>query len=75
MIKREEFDQRKEAAELARQARLNKKPKKLVSAGKNVEAYPFLQVSSRHTLPSIFSSHGGFTAVVAAMLLAGCCIQ
>jgi hypothetical protein len=50
VIKREEFDQRKEAAELARQARLNKKPKKLVSAGKNVEAYPFLQVSSR--LPS-----------------------
>jgi hypothetical protein len=44
VIKREEFDQRKEAAELARQARLNKKPKKLVSAGKNVETFPFLQV-------------------------------
>ncbi|CAD7696110.1 unnamed protein product, partial [Ostreobium quekettii] len=42
-IKREEFDQRKEAAEAARQARLNKKPKKLASQGKDVEDMPLLQ--------------------------------
>lgn len=44
VIQREEFEQRKEAAEQARQARLNKKPKKLASQGKNVEDYPLLQV-------------------------------
>jgi hypothetical protein len=44
VIKREEFEQRKEAAEQARQARLNKKPKKLASQGKSVEDYPLLQV-------------------------------
>lgn len=43
VIKREEFEQRKEAAEQARQARLNKKPKKLASQGKSVEDYPLLQ--------------------------------
>lgn len=43
VIKREEFEQRKEAAEQARQARLNKKPKKLASQGKNVEDQPLLQ--------------------------------
>mmetsp|Transcript_26475 Transcript_26475/g.57763 ORF Transcript_26475/g.57763 Transcript_26475/m.57763 type:complete len:239 (+) Transcript_26475:157-873(+) len=43
VIKREEFEQRKEAAEQARQARLNKKPKKLASQGKNVEDCPLLQ--------------------------------
>lgn len=43
VIKREEFEQRKEAAETARQARLNKKPKRLASQGKNVEDYPLLQ--------------------------------
>lgn len=43
VIKREEFEQRKEAAEQARQARLNKKPKKLASQGKNVEEQPLLQ--------------------------------
>ncbi|GMH32750.1 hypothetical protein BSKO_00584 [Bryopsis sp. KO-2023] len=42
-IKREEFDQRKEASEQARQARLNKKPKKLASHGKSVEDLPLLQ--------------------------------
>lgn len=44
MIKREEFEQRKEAADQARQARLNKKPKKLASQGKQVEEFPLLQV-------------------------------
>eukprot|EP00798_Chlamydomonas_sp_ICE-L_P021954 gene21954-29002_t len=43
VIKREEFERRKEAAEAARQARLNKKPKKLASQGKNVEEFPLLQ--------------------------------
>lgn len=45
VIKREEFEQRKEAADQARQARLNKKPKKLASQGKQVEEFPLLQVS------------------------------
>ncbi len=44
VIKREEFEQRKEAAETARQARLNKKPKRLASQGKCVEEFPLLQV-------------------------------
>ncbi|KAG2484112.1 hypothetical protein HYH03_017063 [Edaphochlamys debaryana] len=35
VIRREEFEQRKEASEQARQARLNKKPKKLASQGKH----------------------------------------
>uniref|UniRef100_A0A7S3VPZ8 Cilia- and flagella-associated protein 299 n=1 Tax=Dunaliella tertiolecta TaxID=3047 RepID=A0A7S3VPZ8_DUNTE len=43
VIRRDEFEQRKEAAEQARQARLNKKPKKLASQGKNVEEFPLLQ--------------------------------
>ncbi|EFJ44055.1 hypothetical protein VOLCADRAFT_82997 [Volvox carteri f. nagariensis] len=43
VIRREEFEQRKEASEQARQARLNKKPKKLASQGKHVEEYPLLQ--------------------------------
>jgi hypothetical protein len=44
VVKREEFEQRKEAAETARQARLNKKPKRLASQGKSVEEFPLLQV-------------------------------
>jgi hypothetical protein len=44
VIKREEFETRKETAEGARQARLNKKPKKLASQGKDVEQFPLLQV-------------------------------
>eukprot|EP00197_Chlamydomonas_leiostraca_P012286 CAMPEP_0202869638 /NCGR_PEP_ID=MMETSP1391-20130828/12562_1 /ASSEMBLY_ACC=CAM_ASM_000867 /TAXON_ID=1034604 /ORGANISM="Chlamydomonas leiostraca, Strain SAG 11-49" /LENGTH=227 /DNA_ID=CAMNT_0049549975 /DNA_START=164 /DNA_END=844 /DNA_ORIENTATION=+ len=43
VIRREEFEQRKETAEQARQARLNKKPKKLASQGKAVEDLPLLQ--------------------------------
>uniref|UniRef100_A0A7S0VHL9 Cilia- and flagella-associated protein 299 n=1 Tax=Polytomella parva TaxID=51329 RepID=A0A7S0VHL9_9CHLO len=43
VIKREEFESRKDAAEAARQARLNKKPKKLASQGKVVEDSPLLQ--------------------------------
>ncbi|KAL6756725.1 hypothetical protein V8C86DRAFT_2643583 [Haematococcus lacustris] len=43
VIRREEFELRREAAEQARQARLNKKPKKLASQGKNVEEFPLLQ--------------------------------
>lgn len=45
VIKREDFDQRKAAAEAARLARLQRKPQKLVSQGKNLEGYPLLQVS------------------------------
>lgn len=43
VIKREEFEARKEAAEQARLARLNKKPKRLASQGKAVEDFPLLQ--------------------------------
>ncbi len=49
VIKREDFALRKEAAEQARQARLNKKPKKLASQGKAVDDMPLLQV--RQHLP------------------------
>ncbi|KAG2427075.1 hypothetical protein HXX76_012589 [Chlamydomonas incerta] len=43
VIRREEFEARKEASEAARQARLNKKPKKLAGQGKHVEEFPLLQ--------------------------------
>ncbi len=46
VIRREEFEQRKEASEQARQARLNKKPKKLASQGKHVDEFPLLQVGA-----------------------------
>jgi hypothetical protein len=49
VIKREEFDQRKAAAEAARLARLQRKPQKLVSQGKNLEGYPLLQVIQQQT--------------------------
>jgi hypothetical protein len=45
VIPRTEFQQRKAAAEAARQARLNRKPKRLASQGKPVEGYPLLMVS------------------------------
>lgn len=45
VIKREEFDQRKAAAEAARLARLQRKPHKLASQGKDVDGCPLLQVS------------------------------
>jgi hypothetical protein len=44
VIKREEFDQRKAAAEAARLARLQRKPQKLASQGKNLSGFPLLQV-------------------------------
>jgi hypothetical protein len=44
IIKRQEFEARKEAAEAAMRARLDKKPKKLSSAGRNLDGYPLLQV-------------------------------
>lgn len=43
VIKREEFDQRKAAAEAARLARLQRKPHKLASQGKGVDGCPLLQ--------------------------------
>jgi hypothetical protein len=46
VIKREEFDQRKAAAEAARLARLQRKPQKLASQGKDVTGFPLLEVSS-----------------------------
>ena len=47
IIKREEFMQRKAVVEQKRQARLNKKPKKLTSAGKELSEYPLLHVGWR----------------------------
>ena len=44
VIKREEFDQRKAAAEAARLARLQRKPQKLASQGKDTDGCPLLQV-------------------------------
>lgn len=44
VIKREEFEQRKAAAEAVREARLNRKPKKLASQGKDLTGCPLLQV-------------------------------
>lgn len=46
VIKREEFDQRKAAAEAARLARLQRKPQKLASQGKHVGDCPLLQVKT-----------------------------
>ncbi|WIA30136.1 hypothetical protein OEZ86_000229 [Tetradesmus obliquus] len=43
VIRREEFEQRKAAAEAAHQARLNRKPQKLASHGKDLEGCPLLQ--------------------------------
>ena len=47
MIKREEFEKRKAASESARNARLNKRPKKLLSQGKDLSSRPLLQVCHR----------------------------
>ena len=44
VIRREEFEQRKAAAEAVRQARLNRRPKKLASQGTDLEGCPLLQV-------------------------------
>lgn len=43
VIKREEFEKRKAAAAAARNARLNKRPKKLASQGKDLSSHPLLQ--------------------------------
>ena len=44
VIRREEFAQRKQAAEELQLARLNTKAKRLASAGKKFDGYPVLQV-------------------------------
>jgi len=51
IIKREEFEARKEAAEAAMRARLDKKPKKLSSAGKDLTGYPLLQALAHREEP------------------------
>ena len=50
VIRREEFAQRKQAAEELQLARLNTKAKRLASAGKKFDGYPILQVSEATTL-------------------------
>ena len=47
IVKRAEFNARKEASEIAKQQRANKKPKKLASAGKDLDAFPLLKVRCR----------------------------
>ena len=47
IVKRAEFIARKEASEIAKQQRANKKPKKLASAGKDLETFPLLKVRRR----------------------------
>jgi hypothetical protein len=44
VIKREQFEKRKAAAASARNSRLNKRPKKLASQGKDLSGHPLLQV-------------------------------
>jgi len=43
IVKRAEFIARKEASEIAKQQRANKKPKKLASAGKDLDTFPLLK--------------------------------
>mmetsp|Transcript_23993 Transcript_23993/g.33017 ORF Transcript_23993/g.33017 Transcript_23993/m.33017 type:complete len:238 (-) Transcript_23993:221-934(-) len=43
VLRREEFEARKEAAEVARRQKLHNKPKKLASAQKDLTGYPLLQ--------------------------------
>ena len=47
IVKRAEFIARKEASEIAKQQRANKKPKKLASAGKDLDTFPLLKVRRR----------------------------
>ena len=64
IVKRAEFNARKEASEIAKQQRANKKPKKLASAGKDLDAFPLLKVRCRPfalaclpAVPHVFLSH------------------
>jgi hypothetical protein len=52
ILKREEFEVRKEAAEAARRQKLHNKPKKLASAGKDLTGCPLLQVCVIHRYKS-----------------------
>lgn len=47
VLRRDEFEQRKAAAEAARLARLSKQPKRLASQGRDLTGCPLLQVSGR----------------------------
>jgi hypothetical protein len=54
LLRRDEFDVRKEAHEIAKKQRANKRPKKLASAGKDLEGYPLLTVRRVNDRASIF---------------------
>ena len=54
LLRRDEFDVRKEAHEIAKKQRANKRPKKLESAGKDLEGYPLLTVRRANDRASIF---------------------
>jgi hypothetical protein len=58
VIKREEFEQRKAAAEAARLARLHRKPQQLASQGRQLQGKPLLQVWVGHGLVHLVCAHG-----------------
>jgi hypothetical protein len=51
VISRQDFMERHERMQAARLARLNKKPKRLASQGKDVAGYPLLQVGGWESAP------------------------
>jgi Domain of unknown function (DUF4464) len=58
VIKREEFEKRKAAAESARSARLNRQPTKLASQGKDLSKHPLLRVRpARIAAPKLTGMH------------------
>jgi hypothetical protein len=72
VIKREDFEKRKAAAESARSARLNKRPKKLASQGRDLSDTPLLQAR----LLALISSSCVLAAILAIAMNKKCtCIS
>ena len=63
VIRREEFAQRKQAAEELQVARLNTKAKRLASAGKKFDGYPILQVHSTFACHATLSRQVGYSSM------------
>jgi hypothetical protein len=57
VIKAEDFEKRKAAADSARAARLNKRPSKLASQGRDLSEHPLLQVRSNPVKHATASSN------------------
>jgi hypothetical protein len=75
ILRREEFEARKEAAEIARQQKANKKPKKLASAGKELDDFPLLKVRVREKLLCAFffpKCHQDVSDIFSPSLLSVC---